>query len=149
MEKCELQFRDFLRSRGLIFTPERREIVEAIHAYSGHFDADNLIFLLRKRGSRVSRGTVYRTIPLLVEAGVIRPVAFTDRHAHYEDTCKTRHHEHLICLECGKVIEFFRPRMEKELETICRENNFQPVAHKMEVTGYCSDCRDRREKEKR
>lgn len=148
MKKCKLQFRNFLRPRGLIFTSERKEIVESIHSYSGHFDADKLIFQLRKRGSRVSRGTVYRTIPLLVEAGVIRPVAFTDRHAHYEDTCKTRHHEHLICLGCGKVIEFYRPRMETELEKICREKKFQPVAHKMEVTGYCSDCRALREKGK-
>jgi Fur family ferric uptake transcriptional regulator len=140
MEKCETQFRSYLSRKGLKFTREREEIVRAVHSYSGHFDVDSLVFRMRENGSRVSRGTVYRTIPLLVEARVLRPVAFTDRHAHYEDTCKTKHHEHLICLGCGKVIEFYRENLEKELIEICRKNNFQPVAHKMEITGYCPEC---------
>jgi Fur family ferric uptake transcriptional regulator len=148
MEKCALQFREYLRRHGLKFTRERKAIVEAVHSSTGHFDVEDLIFQLRKRRSRISRGTVYRTIPLLVEARVLRAVAFTDRHAHYEDTCKTRHHEHLICSRCGKVIEFLSPFLEKELERVCREHQFQPTAHKMEVTGCCRECRVARERQK-
>ncbi len=138
------QFKNHLRRRGFKYTRSREEILEAICAYPGHFDVENLIFHLRKQGSRVSRGTVYRTIPLLVEAKILRSVAFTDRHAHYESTVRNDHHDHLICLHCGKVFEFYRGKMEAELEDVCRENNFHPVGHKMEITGYCSKCKQPR-----
>lgn len=140
MKNTESNFRAFLKTRGLKLTSERKRILQGVSARSGHFDVDTLLYELRREGSPVSRGTVYRSIPLLVEAGILRPVAFTDRHAHYERVLPARHHEHLICLRCGRILEFQRLRLEKELEKVCRVNRFHPVGHKVEVTGYCATC---------
>jgi len=140
MKNTELNFRAFLESRGLKLTDERKRVWKAVSARSGHFDADTLLYELRRGGSPVSRGTVYRSIPLLVEAGILRPVAFTERHAHYERVLPARHHEHLICLRCGRILEFHQLRLEKELARACRVNRFYPVGHKVEVTGYCAAC---------
>ena len=140
MKDSERHFRGFLRQRGLKLTRGRKDVLRAVVGRMGHFDVESLVYDLRRQGSRVSRGTVYRSIPLLVEAAILRPVAFTDRHAHYENVLSTRHHEHLICLRCGTIIEFERKPLEQELEKVCRGKRFLPLAHKVEVTGYCAQC---------
>ena len=140
METAERQFHSFLARRGLKLTRGRRELLRAVAGRSGHFDVETLVFDLRRGGSRLSRGTVYRSLPLLVEGGILRPVAFTDRHAHYENALEARHHEHLICLHCGAVIEFRRPALERELQSVCHSRRFEARGHKVEVTGLCAQC---------
>ncbi len=125
-------------------TGERRAILARAISFPGHFTAEELARELSRGRPPVSRPTVYRAIPLLVEAGIIRRVAFTDRHSHYEAVKPRSHHEHLICLECGKIIEFFRPLLEKELLAACRRHRFRPGGHKVEVTGRCRDCRKKK-----
>jgi len=106
-----------------------------------HFEADELYFRLRQKGDRrISRATVYRTLPLLEESGLIRRVVFIDKHTHYEHVYGHMHHEHLICLNCGKVIEFYKQSLEDTLEDIARENQFKSMAHKLEITGFCDQC---------
>jgi Fur family ferric uptake transcriptional regulator len=146
MNGSKTRFISHLRQKGLSATRPRLEILKAVRGIPGHFDVESLIFRLRRKGSRISRGTVYRTVPLLVGAQLLRPVAFTDRHAHYEVVAGSRHHDHLICLRCGRVIEFYRESLEREMKEVCLGHGFRPLAHKMEVTGLCSQCARRRMK---
>ena len=98
--------------QGLRLTRGREEIVRIIDETEGHFNPQTLYEILRAKGSRVSRASVYRTIPILVENGVITEVEKTEKHAHYEKVMGKAHHDHLICLACGKTTEIYSPTME-------------------------------------
>lgn len=142
VKKLEKIFSDYLKQKQLKYTPERRTILNEVFNIHNHFEADELFLRLRqKRDHRISRATVYRTLPLLEESGLVRKVIFVDKHTHYEHVYGHKHHEHLICLNCGKVIEFYRKSLEDTLEDVARENDFKHIAHKMEITGYCKNCK--------
>ena len=141
LQKVEKLFGDYLEQHQLKYTPERQKILREVFSLHNHFEADELYFKLRKKGSnRISRATIYRTLPLLEESGLIRRVVFIDKHTHYEHVYGHMHHEHLICLTCGNVIEFYKKSLEDTLEEVARENEFHSLAHKLEITGYCKDC---------
>lgn len=142
MHKAEKRFGDYLGQNRLKYTPERQRVLREVFSLHNHFEADELYGTLRKKGkSTISRATVYRTLPLLEESGLIRRVVFIDKHTRYEHVYGHMHHEHLICIHCGAVIEFYKKSLEDTLEEVARENTFTPVAHKLEITGYCSNCK--------
>lgn len=133
-------FKDLLKEKGLKWTPERRAIYDQVCTMSSHFDADELLFRLRQHKSRISKGSVYRTIKLLEQTGIIRPVVFTERHTHYERVLDRKHHSHLICLKCGRIIEFFKPKLAEGLSEVYKEYSFREIGHKIETTGLCKRC---------
>ena len=137
-------FETLLRNRGLRLTAQRREILAQALARDGHFDAEELHDRLRRKKSRVSKASVYRTLPLLEEAGLLREVEFVDRHTHYEKTVGLDEHAHLICTSCRKVIEFRHPSLERALREVVRKHGFEERSRKVEITGLCSRCRRRR-----
>src|SRR5512139_1709538 len=107
--KVEKLLRGYCRQKRLKYTPERKKILEAVCAIDNHFEADDLYLKLREVGGRrISRATVYRTLPLLEESGLIRRVILVDKHTYYEHVYDHLHHEHLICRKCGKIIEFYK-----------------------------------------
>ena len=112
------RFEAFLRSRQLKLTGERLELVEEVFGQPHHFDADQLHMTLKQKGKAISRATVYRTLDLLVQCGLVRKSSFGDQHAHYEAVRSDEHHDHLICLNCEAIIEFFRPELEALQEQI-------------------------------
>jgi len=126
--------------QGLRLTRGREEIVRIIDETEGHFNPQTLYEILRAKGSRVSRASVYRTIPILVENGVITEVEKTEKHAHYEKVMGKAHHDHLICLACGKTTEIYSPTMEMLQEEICQREGFKGVRHTLEIMGYCKEC---------
>jgi Fur family ferric uptake transcriptional regulator len=136
----ERAFRDFLKKKGLRFTKEREAIFSEVLRKKGHFDPEELHISLRERGIAVSRASVYRTLPLLIEAGVIEEVERTEKHAHYECTIGRSHHDHMLCLNCGRVIEFYSEELEKLQDRICGQMSFEGVSHNLEVKGYCRRC---------
>ncbi|MDI6728383.1 MAG: transcriptional repressor [Thermodesulfovibrionales bacterium] len=138
MEKQK--FREFLTTKGLKLTKERDEILNEILAMKKHFDPEELFIRLKTKGSKVSRASVYRTIPLLIEIGLIEEVERIDRHAHYEKVSKDRHHDHMICMKCGKVIEFYSPTLEMLQDEICQKEKFRGIRHSLEILGYCEKC---------
>lgn len=134
------EFEDFLRTRGLRFTPERQAILEEVLVRAGHFDPEELYLSLRQKKRLVSRASVYRTLPLMVEAGIVEQVERTDKHAHYERTLGREHHDHMLCVSCGRVIEFYSEPIENLQEELCRKHRFQGISHTLEITGYCAKC---------
>lgn len=127
-------------SQGLKLTPQRLAVLRAALAVEGHFEADELHGRLREAGSQASKATVYRTLELLVASEVLRQVSLGERHAHYEHAFGHRHHDHLVCIECGRVIEFSSPGLEQAQERICRKHKFTPVGHRMRIMGLCQRC---------
>jgi Fur family ferric uptake transcriptional regulator len=84
---------------------------------------------------------VYRTLSLLERCGLIRQVLFTESHSHYEVVSSRSHHEHMVCTECGRTIEFDDTELERAIRTIAGAAGFLPVSHKLEVYGVCDRCR--------
>jgi Fur family ferric uptake transcriptional regulator len=126
--------------RGQKYTAERREILNVVLTTHEHFDANSLYELLHKRGVRVSKATVYRTLGLLREAGIIREVFHGEHGAHYEHVYGHGHHEHMLCVSCGRIIEFGSKHLEEIQEAACREHRFVALRHRLEIFGYCEVC---------
>ena len=135
--------RQRLHAAGFKCTPQRQEVFEEIVKTGGHLSAEDLAVRLstRTRGPRISRATVYRTLSLLVQCGLVREVIFTEDHTHYEAAYSDRHHEHMVCTKCGRTIEFDDSDLERTLRNIALETGFTPMSHKVEVYGLCSKCR--------
>lgn len=140
MDALKDEFRSYLKAGGLKLTPERGLILEAAFSTDNHFEVEDLLIKLRQQGDRVSKATIYRTLPLLVKSGLLREVVFGERHSHYEHVFGHKHHDHLICLCCGKIIEFANPSIENLQDKICKEHGFEAMGHRFEITGYCNEC---------
>ena len=143
MSRDTEQARDFLRHSSLQRTRQRERILHELLGMGQHFDADDLCERLRGKGARVSRATVYRTLPILEVAGLIRRVYQVGHRTLYE--LRNPHHDHLLCVRCGRTIEFKDDRIEALQQAVCRKHGFRAVEHRMGIRGICRQCR-RREK---
>ena len=132
----------YLKGRGLKHTPGRRAVAEAAMAIRSHFDPEVLQARLRRRGIRVSRATIYRTLDHLIHSGLVRRTSLDGDHkvTFYENTLYREHHEHMICLRCGKVIEFTSDEIERLQDDVCRLHRFRAVRHTHQIIGYCRRC---------
>jgi Fur family ferric uptake transcriptional regulator len=138
-------FRDFLRRRGERVTQPRRIVLRQAMVCKDHFRADQLAAALAKGRRPVSRGTVYRTLALLVEAGLLREIRDGDVHVHYEIAFGREHHEHMICDQCGTFIEFSDADIAEKLDHACRKHNFRQRTHRIAIFGLCEDCAIKKE----
>ncbi len=135
--------RDYIRRHGLRFTPEREAIVKEIFSRHDHFTVDELFLSLRKKRP-ISRASLYRTIPLLIEAGLISEVFQDSGQTRYEHTYGHEHHCHLRCLGCGEVVEFHEPSLHQLEERVAAEHGYQPNGHRLEVMGLCPACQKKK-----
>ncbi len=142
---AEARLREFLRAQDLNFTRERRLILREVFDIHDHFEAEDVVERLRARGDSVSRASVYRTLPLLVNSGLLREVHSSDKCSHYEHVHGHEHHDHMICMQCGRILEFNDPELEHLEGVICRRARFQPRFHKLEIHGLCEECTEREE----
>jgi Fur family ferric uptake transcriptional regulator len=134
----------YLRQKKLRPTRERTLLLEEIMRTDGHFDADQLYTTLNAKGLKASRATVYNTLDLLVECGLISKYRFGDSHSRYEKAFGRPRHDHLICLECGDIIEFVSDRLDKIQKEVCHENNFTLHNSTLQIFGVCSNCQHKR-----
>lgn len=134
------RFSVFLRDNGLKYTQERQVILDAFLSLDEHVEAEALLERLRHGGTRVSRATVYRTLDLLVQAGLARKVRLGTDHYYFERILGRRQHEHMICLDCGRVIEWFDGDLERLVTANVERHEFQPARYSVQVFGYCSAC---------
>jgi len=134
-------FAKYLGIRKFRFTQERKTILQEMFRNPGHLEVEELLYSLKRKKKRTSRATVYRTLELLVESGAVRKVDLGHGHSHYELVVDHPHHEHMICLSCGKVIEFSDKEMEKALNLLCKKSGFEHASHRFEILGYCDKCR--------
>lgn len=133
-----------LREHELKATSQRISLLKLLDRTEKHFDAEEIYMELTKRQNSVSRATVYRSLDILVEQGLVSKLDFGDGRMRYERSQgEEDHHDHLICEYCGKVIEFFNLELEAQQLAICEEHDFTPTTHTMYIFGTCSDCQKR------
>ena len=140
MTEEEKIFKEYLKRRRLKFTPERRAILAGIFSFHRHFDAEELYQRLWSKRRGLSRATIYRTLPLLVKSGLVAEALRCQGRVSYEHTFGHRHHDHMICLKCGKVIEFRDEEAERLQGSICKKYGFKAIEHRLGIKGYCRDC---------
>lgn len=136
-------FRKYLERRGLKLTAERQAVFDQLFARHEHVEADEILVRLRARGKKISRATIYRTLELLVDSGIVGRVRIGEMGYRYERLRAGEHHDHLICNECGRVIEFFEPRIESLQDDVCERYGFLALSHSHQMRGICRQCRPR------
>lgn len=126
-----------LQRRGFKATGPRRAVVEVAIRHPGRFTARDILAELRPRG--VGRATVFRTLDLLVDLGVLNRIHSEDR-CHAYTVCMEEHHHHLVCNQCGQIQEVTVPTIERDVNAVAREAGFRVQGHYLEVFGLCLDC---------
>ena len=138
-----------IEEMGYRKTVERYKILEEIYARDDHFEADELYFSFVERNFSVSKSTVYNTLELLVELGLVTRRQFNNSHAsQYEKAFGRKQHSHLICVDCNKVFEFCDPRLQAIQDSISHFYNMPIIDHSLIIYGQCQreDCKDKTEK---
>ena len=134
-------FSRYLREQGLPVTRQREAVAEVVFGADEHLSVDDIEQRLRSRGDRIGKATVYRTLVLLVRSRLVEEHDFGEGFKRYEHRLSRQPvHEHLICLECGKVIEFRSNEIAAVEARVRTEHGFAPARHRLEIYGHCVDC---------
>lgn len=141
-------FLEHIQKAGLRRTSQRDLILEIFLKTDDHLTSEDLYWLVQKKDSSVGQTTVYRTLKLLTEAGLARETRFGDGKTYYEHHYNHDHHDHLICTECGDVIEFFSAEIEDLQDKIAVEYGFRLTNHSLRMWGICGNCRHKTNDEK-
>ncbi|HET9930591.1 MAG TPA: Fur family transcriptional regulator [Polyangiaceae bacterium] len=130
----------YMAKRRLRSTEQRRLIIDTLFDSGEHVTLDGLLRQVRAVDSRVGYATVYRTMKLLADSGIVQEHKFGDGFTRYELNDEEHHHDHLICLDCGKITEFEEPLIEELQARVAQRYDFQVRQHKHELYGICSEC---------
>lgn len=133
-------FLEHIQKLGLRRTVQRDLIMEMFLRTEEHLTIEDLHWLVHKKDPSVGHTTVYRTLKLLTEAGLAREVRFGDNKTYYEHHYNHDHHDHMICTECGKVIEFFSADIESMQDEMAAKFGFRPTHHSLRMWGICDLC---------
>ena len=131
---------EHMAKKGLRSTDQRRLIVDTFFRAPNHISIEELLAQVREKEPKVGYATVYRTLKLLTECGVAHERRFGDGLTRYELADDTSHHDHLICVECGDIVEFEEPRIEALQEEVATKYGFDLKSHKHEMYGVCPKC---------
>lgn len=134
------KFIEFLEQRGLRITPQRHAIIETVFSTDRHFTADELLEWSRLRDKSVSRATVYRTLPLLTESGLVHEMDFGKDSKIYDPNYADHpNHNHIICEDCEKIVEFESEKIEKLEGEITQKLGFSIKAQRLQITATCDE----------
>lgn len=138
-------FEEHIKKRGLRRTMQRELILEVFLETEDHLSSEDLYWLVQKKDANVGQTTVYRTLKLLTDAGLAREVRLGDGRTYYEHHLDHEHHDHMICTECGEVIEFFSAEIEALQDEMAAKFKFKPTHHSLRILGLCENCQAKEE----
>jgi len=143
--KCPKQrFLDFLAGKNLRVTAQRRTIIDTAFSTSQHFTAEQLLAWSRDRDKSISRATVYRTLPLLTESGLVREMDFGKDYKFYDPNyAEHPHHNHIICEDCSKIVEFESEKLKRIENEISRRLGFSVHSHRLQISAHCDELKTR------
>lgn len=134
------EFKKYLKGRSLPFTQERETAVNLISDIESHFTVENLLAQKLTKDMQVSRATLYRTIQLLLDAGLLTRLSRDDKAPLYETLLDRKPHNHFLCNLCGNIIEFHSNDIENSIKKISIENGFRVESHSLKIFGLCPAC---------
>lgn len=146
MTKEKEIFFDHLKRAGFKRTAQRELILDVFLKTEGHSSAEDLYHIVKEQDPSVGFTTVYRTLKLLAECGLARQERLGDGRTRYEHQYNHQHHDHLICTDCGELIEFYSEVIEKKQDEIARQYKFKPTHHSLRIFGLCRACQAKRNK---
>jgi len=133
--------REFLKKGKNRITPERFEVMDSALDYEGHFGADDLYIIMKNRKSRVSRATVYKTLELLVQCDLLSKRNFGDNMTRYESSFKRQSHDHLICMDCGRIVEFTSSSLENIPKELTKTLDFNFENYSFNIFARCKNIK--------
>ena len=139
--ESDTRFREFLASNNFRMTPERQVVLREVLKVQGHFTADDFYVRLRQHHPTVSRATIYRTLDLLIESGLVGKLDLGGSQAFYEYFYGRERHDHLVCVGCGSIIEFVEPAIEEIQAKVCTAFGFEMESRSHKILGRCETCR--------
>jgi len=134
-----LEAKQVLKARGILLTPQRELVLRRALGYL-HFTAEQLVASVRSVNRSVSRASVYRTLGLLHEAGLVEKHDFRYGPPNYEVTFGKAHHDHLMCVQCGEIIEYQEPRVEELQQEVVARYGYKLLSHTHKLYGLCAAC---------
>ena len=141
IDRLRARLAAYMVKKGLRSTAQRRLIVDAFFEGASHMTIEDLLNEVRHRDRGIGYATVYRTLKLLAECGVASERKFSDGLSRYElADDASAHHDHLICVRCGKITEFEEPRIEALQDEVAARYGFAIATHKHEMYGTCAEC---------
>ncbi len=135
--------RRVLNGAGLRATSQRTQLLELIRQGKGHLDADELYRRVREKQPRLSLSTVYRSLQIFKKLGLVEELHFDENHHHYEVKPASEHH-HLVCLGCGRVVEFDSPLSRYIKRNVAEAKDFEIIDTELRMSGYCPKCHQKR-----
>ncbi len=140
VDEAQAAFRRYLRNHGVKYTRTRAVILDSVLEFRDHFEAEQVIHLLRESDRKVSKATIYRTLPLLVECGILKEVRFDEKRAYYEFAFGEAPHDHMVCRRCGRIVEFASDEVVALRAKIGQRHHFHVTSHRFQLSGLCWEC---------
>jgi len=137
--ELQQQFSEYLRRKKYRNTQERSNVLDRIADIDDHFSADELYLIMNTQGDKVSRATIYSTLDLLTQCNILMKHRFQGESAHFELASRMPHHDHLICMECGRIVEFREEGIDAIRNTVAENLGFRPVKHSLQIFAVCHD----------
>lgn len=142
MNNLHDKFTEYLIKQDQRYTTQRKEIVNAIINKKDHFEIDEFISEVHLQGKRLARATVYRTVKQLLDAKLIQKIDAGNGRIYYEYNEALQHHDHIICNQCGKILEIKNNRIEEAIKTECKKLQFQSEYRSLHIYGTCRNCQN-------
>lgn len=133
-------FRKYLKEKGLRNTAQREIILDAFFSADKHITAEDLFNIIKGKNPEIGYATIHRNLSLLCESGLADEIKIGTKKARYEPKFGRQHHDHLVCLKCGRFIEVSDGKIERLQDKLAEANDFVPVRHRLEIYGICKDC---------
>ena len=132
---------EYISENNLKITKQRRIVLKIFLECKNHVSVEELYNIVLKTEPKIGLATVYRTLALLTKSGLALEMDFGDGQKRYESSYMSVHHDHMVCTECGKILEFNHPLIEKYQEEVAKQKNFKITSHKLDLFGLCQDCK--------
>lgn len=140
IKNVEKGLRYVLKNKKLRNTKQRQQILKVFYSKGGHISVDELYDILKKKYPNIGYATVYRTLKLFHNIGLAEGLKIGNQKMLYEHKYENKHHDHLVCIKCGSLIEISSNELEDLQEKLAKKNDFEIIDHKLILYGFCSKC---------
>ena len=142
-EDYKEKLKEIVKSKGLKYSTQREEILKVLYNSKEHLTSEEIYNKVKKINRNIGLATVYRALAFLEEQGLINSISFGSEGKKYELN-RGKHHDHMICINCNKIIEFFDEELEKLQKEIAEKHGFKLITHELNMYGICKECQDKK-----